>query len=47
MRTIQIFEELAQKYDEWFEKNPIAYESEISGLRKSIKKGREQFLSIC
>lgn len=36
MRTIQIFEELAQKYDEWFEKNPIAYESEISALRKFI-----------
>lgn len=38
MKSIKIFEELAQEYDEWFEKNKFVYESEIKALKKFIPK---------
>ncbi|KAA0004035.1 MAG: class I SAM-dependent methyltransferase [Thermoplasmata archaeon] len=41
MKNIQIFEELAQEYDEWFNKNNFAYKSEILALKKFIPKKGE------
>jgi ubiquinone/menaquinone biosynthesis C-methylase UbiE len=38
MDNIQIFDELAKKYDRWFDENPFTYESELLALRKFIPK---------
>lgn len=38
MKSIKIFEELAQEYDKWFEKNKFVYKSEIKALKKFIPK---------
>ncbi|MEW6456665.1 MAG: class I SAM-dependent methyltransferase [Acidobacteriota bacterium] len=38
MKNIQIFEESAQEYDEWFDENKFVYESEVLALRKFIPK---------
>ena len=35
-KKIQIFDELAQEYDKWFDENRFAYESEVLALRKFI-----------
>lgn len=35
-KTIQLFEESAQEYDAWFDRNPFAYESEILALKKFL-----------
>jgi SAM-dependent methyltransferase len=35
-KIIQLFEEAAQKYDAWFDRNPWAYESEILALKKFL-----------
>lgn len=37
-KNIQIFDELAQEYDKWFDENRFAYESEVLALRKFIPK---------
>jgi ubiquinone/menaquinone biosynthesis C-methylase UbiE len=37
-KKIQIFDELAQEYDKWFDENRFAYESEVLALRKFIPK---------
>jgi SAM-dependent methyltransferase len=34
--SIQVFEELAQEYDAWFEKYPLVYQSELLALRKLL-----------
>ena len=36
MNSIEIFEKNAQKYDEWFDANTLAYESEILALGKFV-----------
>ena len=38
MDSIQVFEKWAQEYDEWFDINRFAYESEVLALRKFIPK---------
>ena len=38
MNGIEIFERYAQKYDEWFDTNRFAYESEVQALKKFISK---------
>ncbi|MHC1635338.1 MAG: class I SAM-dependent methyltransferase [Candidatus Methanospirareceae archaeon] len=38
MNSIEIFERYAQEYDEWFDANRFAYESEIQALKKFIPK---------
>jgi ubiquinone/menaquinone biosynthesis C-methylase UbiE len=35
-KNIQIFDELAQEYDSWFDVNPFVYESEVLALKKFI-----------
>ncbi len=35
-KIIQLFQESAQKYDAWFDRNPFAYESEILALKKFL-----------
>ena len=41
MKAIQVFENNAQKYDEWFESHPFIYQSEIAALSRFIpSKGR-------
>ena len=35
-KIIQPFEESAQEYDAWFDRNPLAYESEILALKKFL-----------
>jgi len=41
MKSINIFERYAQKYDAWFDKNKLVYESEIHALKRFIpKKGK-------
>lgn len=35
-KIIQLFEESAQKYDAWFDRNPFAYESEVLALKKFL-----------
>src|SRR3989337_3951512 len=37
-KNIQIFDELAQEYDKWFDESRCAYESEVLALRKFIPK---------
>src|SRR3989337_219392 len=37
-KNIQIFDELAQEYDKWFDENRFAYESEVLALRGFIPK---------
>ncbi|MCI0453682.1 MAG: class I SAM-dependent methyltransferase [Candidatus Dadabacteria bacterium] len=40
-KRIQIFDELAQEYDKWFDENRFVYESEVLALRKFLpKKGK-------
>jgi SAM-dependent methyltransferase len=34
--AIQVFEESAQKYDAWFDRNPWAYESEVLALKQFL-----------
>jgi ubiquinone/menaquinone biosynthesis C-methylase UbiE len=36
MNSIEIFERYAQEYDEWFDANRFAYESEVRALKKFI-----------
>jgi len=38
MNSIEIFEKYAQEYDEWFEVNRFAYESEVRALKMFIPK---------
>lgn len=38
MKQIQVFEELAEEYDKWFEKNKFAYQSELKALKKFIPR---------
>jgi len=38
IKNIQIFEEFAQEYDEWFDKNRFIYESEVFAMKKFIPK---------
>jgi len=38
MNNIEIFEKCAQEYDEWFEVNRFAYESEVRALKMFIPK---------
>jgi len=38
MNSIEIFERYAQEYDEWFDANRFAYESEVQALKKFISK---------
>jgi ubiquinone/menaquinone biosynthesis C-methylase UbiE len=38
MNSIEIFEKYAQEYDEWFEVNRFAYESEVRALKIFIPK---------
>ncbi len=38
MNCIEIFEKYAQEYDEWFEVNRFAYESEVRALKMFIPK---------
>lgn len=41
MEAIQVFEKLAKKYDEWYEKYPFVYQSEIAALSSFVpRKGR-------
>jgi len=35
-KIIQPFEESAQEYDAWFDRNPLAYESEVLALKKFL-----------
>jgi SAM-dependent methyltransferase len=35
-KNIQLFEESAQEYDAWFDRNALAYESEILALKKFL-----------
>lgn len=35
-KIIQLFEESAQEYDAWFDRNPFVYESEILALKKFL-----------
>jgi ubiquinone/menaquinone biosynthesis C-methylase UbiE len=37
-KKIQIFDDLAQEYDKWFDENRFTYESEVLALRKFIPK---------
>ena len=36
---IQVFEESAQEYDAWFDRNRLVYESEISALKRFLVSG--------
>ena len=36
MDSIEVFEENAAEYDEWYDENPAAYISEIQALRSLI-----------
>ncbi|MCD4798204.1 MAG: methyltransferase domain-containing protein [Methanosarcinales archaeon] len=36
MNNIEIFENYAQEYDEWFDANRFAYESEVQALKKFV-----------
>ncbi len=38
MNSIEIFERYAQEYDEWFDANRFAYESEVQALKKFVPK---------
>ncbi len=41
MDSIGVFEKFTKEYDTWFDKNKIAYESELLALKRVIpKKGR-------
>jgi SAM-dependent methyltransferase len=41
MENVRVFDLFAQEYDEWFEKYPFVYNSELEALRRVIpKKGR-------
>ena len=39
-RRIGLFEELARRYDAWFERHPSAYESELRAIRELLPGGR-------
>ncbi len=41
MNSIEIFEKYAQEYDEWFDVNRFAYESEVRALKKFIPENSE------
>jgi ubiquinone/menaquinone biosynthesis C-methylase UbiE len=41
MENIRVFEEAAEKYDQWFDKNRHAYESELLALRRFIPEKGE------
>jgi ubiquinone/menaquinone biosynthesis C-methylase UbiE len=41
MENIRVFEEAAEKYDQWFDKNRHAYESELLALRRFIPETGE------
>ncbi|NIW00119.1 methyltransferase domain-containing protein, partial [Candidatus Saccharibacteria bacterium] len=36
MNNVQIFDELAAEYDQWFDEHPLAYQSELQALRRYI-----------
>src|SRR4030042_6580689 len=38
-KAIGVFEEFAEEYDAWFDRNRFVYESEISALRKFLVPG--------
>jgi ubiquinone/menaquinone biosynthesis C-methylase UbiE len=38
MENIQVFEKYVKEYDEWYEENRFAYESEIQAIKKLIPK---------
>ena len=38
MENIKVFEDAAQKYDQWFDENRYAYESELLALKKFVPK---------
>ena len=39
MENVELFEEHAVEYDSWFERNRMAYETEIFALKKLLPKG--------
>jgi SAM-dependent methyltransferase len=45
--NIRVFDEFTHEYDEWFDENRSAYESEISALRKFVpKKGKGMEIGV-
>jgi ubiquinone/menaquinone biosynthesis C-methylase UbiE len=41
MENIKVFEEASRKYDQWFDKNKFAYESELLALRQFVPQTGE------
>ncbi|MBN2739217.1 MAG: class I SAM-dependent methyltransferase [Spirochaetales bacterium] len=41
MAKIKAFEENLEQYEEWFEKNPYVYRSEVSAIKKAIPQSGE------
>jgi ubiquinone/menaquinone biosynthesis C-methylase UbiE len=38
MENIKVFEDAAEKYDQWFDENRHAYETELLALKKFVPK---------
>jgi ubiquinone/menaquinone biosynthesis C-methylase UbiE len=41
MEKSEVFDKYFKEYDEWYEKNKLAYLSEVAALKKVIPKGKK------